>query len=120
MSDVGLAMQRAEERTQTLQARAGAIDELLASGALDDPTGMAKDDITAELDRLSSSQDVEPELQRLRASCRLAHPPRSSRPVPPTGPWRRQRPHGGAGGAGRATLGSPSGREMRRDRPHSR
>ena len=66
MSDVGLAMQRAEERTQTLQARAGAIDELLASGALDDPTGMAKDDITAELDRLSSSQDVELELQRLR------------------------------------------------------
>jgi phage shock protein A len=66
MSDVGLAMQRAEERTQTLQARAGAIDELLASGALDDPTGMAKDDITAELDRLSSSQDVEIELQRLR------------------------------------------------------
>ena len=66
MSDVGLAMQRAEERTQTLQARAGAIDELLASGALDDPTGMAKDDITAELDRLSSSQDVELELQRLK------------------------------------------------------
>jgi phage shock protein A len=66
MSDVGLAMQRAEEKTQTLQARAGAIDELLASGALDDPTGMAKDDITAELDRLSSSQDVELELQRLR------------------------------------------------------
>ena len=42
MSDVGLAMQRAEEKTQTLQARAGAIDELLASGALDDPTGMAR------------------------------------------------------------------------------
>ena len=66
MSDVGLAMQRAEDKTQTLQARAGAIDELLASGALDDPTGMAKDDITAELDRLSSSQDVELELQRLK------------------------------------------------------
>jgi phage shock protein A len=66
MSDVGLAMQRAEEKTQTLQARAGAIDELLASGALDDPTGMAKDDITAELDRLSSTQDVELELRRLK------------------------------------------------------
>ena len=63
---MGLAMQRAEERTQNLQARAGAIDELLASGALDDPTGMAKDDITAELDRLSSSQDVELELRRLK------------------------------------------------------
>src|SRR5215207_4801642 len=66
MSDVGLAMQRAEERTQTLQARAGAIDELLASGALDDATGTAKDDITAELERMSSQSDVELELARLK------------------------------------------------------
>src|SRR3954465_9735162 len=48
MGDVGLAIQPPEEKTQTLQARAGAIDELLASGALDDPTGTAKDDITLE------------------------------------------------------------------------
>src|SRR4029453_7436647 len=52
MSDVGLAVQRAEDKTQQMQARAGAIDELLASGALDDPTGMAKDDITVELEQL--------------------------------------------------------------------
>ena len=37
---------RAEDKTAQMQARAGAIDELLASGALDDPTGTAKDDIT--------------------------------------------------------------------------
>src|SRR5204862_739369 len=36
MGDVGLAIQRAEDKTAQLQARAGAIDELLASGALDD------------------------------------------------------------------------------------
>src|SRR5215470_16558268 len=35
MGDVGLAIQRAEDKTAQLQARAGAIDELLASGALD-------------------------------------------------------------------------------------
>ena len=46
MGDVGLAIQRAEDKTAQMQARAGAIDELLASGALDDPTGTAKDDIT--------------------------------------------------------------------------
>ena len=37
-----------------MQARAGAIDELLASGALEDPTGTAKDDLTRELEALSS------------------------------------------------------------------
>ncbi len=66
MGDVGLAIQRAEDKTQTMQARAGAIDELLASGALDDPTGTAKDDITVELERMSSQTDVEIELARLK------------------------------------------------------
>ncbi|WP_037581487.1 PspA/IM30 family protein [Phaeacidiphilus oryzae] len=67
MGDVGLAIQRAEDKTAQMQARAGAIDELLASGALDDPTGMRKDDITAELDRLAGGSDVELELQRMKA-----------------------------------------------------
>jgi phage shock protein A len=51
-----------------MQARAGAIDELLASGALDDPTGTAKDDITLELEQLASTSDVENELARMKAS----------------------------------------------------
>ena len=66
MSDVGLAMQRAEDKTASLQARAGAIDELLASGALEDTTGTAKDDITAELERMSSGGEVELELARMK------------------------------------------------------
>src|SRR5690606_4290489 len=36
MGDVGMAIQRAEDKTAQMQARAGAIDELIASGALDD------------------------------------------------------------------------------------
>jgi phage shock protein A len=75
MSDVGLAVQRAEDRTATLQARAGAIDELLASGALADPTGTAKDDITLELERMSSTSDVERELQRMKGELGQAAPP---------------------------------------------
>ncbi len=67
MGDVGMAIQRAEDKTAQLQARSGAIDELLASGALDDPSGMARDDISAELDRLSGGSDVELELQRMKA-----------------------------------------------------
>src|SRR5690606_2708079 len=50
LGDVGLAIQRAEDKTQAMQARAGAIDELVASGALDDATGTSKDSITAELE----------------------------------------------------------------------
>ena len=66
MGDVGLAVQRAEDKTQSMQARAGAIDELLASGALDDPTGTSKDDIALELERMSSTNDVELEMARLK------------------------------------------------------
>ena len=67
MGDVGMAIQRAEDKTEQLRARAGALDELMASGALDDPSGLGKDDIQAELDRLSGGSDVELELQRMKA-----------------------------------------------------
>lgn len=67
MSDVGMAMQRAQDKTAQMQARAGAIDELMASGALDDPTGTSKDDITLELERMSSGSDVDSELDRMKA-----------------------------------------------------
>ena len=66
--DVGEAIQRAEDKTAQLQARASAVDELLASGALDDPTGLAKDDITRELDALASGAQVDNELAALKAS----------------------------------------------------
>ena len=68
MGDVGLAIQRAEDKTAQMQARAGAIDELLASGALEDATGTAKDDITLELEQLASTSDVESELAQMKAS----------------------------------------------------
>jgi phage shock protein A len=67
MGDVGMAIQRAEDKTQQMQARAGAVDELLASGALDDATLTGpRDDIQAELDRTTASNDVELELAKLK------------------------------------------------------
>jgi phage shock protein A len=66
MGDVGMAIQRAEDKTAQMQARAGAIDELIASGALDDVTAQPGDDIARELDSLSSQSDVELELARLK------------------------------------------------------
>ncbi|MFC0624477.1 PspA/IM30 family protein [Kribbella deserti] len=76
MSDVGLAVQRAEDKTQQMQARAGAIDELLASGALDDASGTNKDSVTLELERLSSNSQVEDELAQLKAQLAPAEAPK--------------------------------------------
>src|SRR6478672_4267988 len=66
MGDVGMAVQRAQDKTAQMQARAGAIDELMASGALDDITGTPRDDIQAELDSMRSGPDIELELRRLK------------------------------------------------------
>lgn len=68
LGDVGQAIQRAEDKTAQLQARAAAVDELLASGALNDPTGLGQDDITRELDALASGAQVDNELAALKAS----------------------------------------------------
>lgn len=67
MGDVGLAIQRAEDKTATLQARAGAVDELLASGALDDMTSEPGNDIQRQLDALSAGSSVDTELARMKA-----------------------------------------------------
>ncbi|HLX77547.1 MAG TPA: PspA/IM30 family protein, partial [Acidimicrobiales bacterium] len=57
MSDTGLAMQRAQDKIDQMQARAGAMDELLSSGALTDLTGNS-DPIQAELDKAGQSGRV--------------------------------------------------------------
>ena len=67
MGDVGMAIQRAEDKTAELQARSGTIDELLASGALDDVTGTSKDNLTLELEQMASGNDVESELAKMKA-----------------------------------------------------
>jgi phage shock protein A len=74
MGDVGMAIQRAEDKTAQMQARAGAIDELMASGALDDAVGGQRDDIQNELDMMSASSDVENELSRLKGEITAGTP----------------------------------------------
>ncbi len=65
LGDVGLAIQRAEDRTAQMQARAGAIDELIATGGLEVQGG--KDSLTAELERMAADSQVENELAAMRA-----------------------------------------------------
>jgi phage shock protein A len=74
MGDVGMAIQRAEDKTAQMQARAGAIDELMASGALDDAVGGRRDDIQSELDMMSASSDVERELAMLKGEITATAP----------------------------------------------
>jgi phage shock protein A len=68
MGDVGMAIQRAQDKTSQLQARADAMTELTASGALDDPLASLTtgDDIDVELNRLSSGTGVDSELERMK------------------------------------------------------
>jgi phage shock protein A len=65
MADTGLAIQRAKEKTEQMQARASAIDELVASGDLEDFTG--GDQIERELAQISAQSQVDSDMERLKA-----------------------------------------------------
>ena len=56
MADVGLAIQRAEEKTEQMRARGQAVEELEAAGTFDDITqlGSGQDDIDRELAELGA------------------------------------------------------------------
>jgi phage shock protein A len=66
MADVNAAIQRAEDKTQSMQARANAIGELTAAGTLPDVLGTG-DDLQTQLDQLSAGSSVDAELAALKA-----------------------------------------------------
>ena len=66
MADVGLALERAENKTEEMKARADAIDELMETGTLEDLTG-SRDEIDRELSKISTQTNVESDLTRLKA-----------------------------------------------------
>ena len=72
---LGAALQRAQDKIQAMQARAGAMDELLQSGVLEDVGG--HDDIQAELDEVTSNSGVDPSSRRSRRRSPPRLPPRS-------------------------------------------
>src|SRR5262245_32497211 len=67
MADVGLAIQRAKDKTEDMQARAAAVDELAEAGALEDFTTTGESALDRELAQLSSSTQVDDELAKLKA-----------------------------------------------------
>ena len=66
LSDSGAELARAQDKIAQMQARAGALDELLQSGVLED-VGGDTDDIQKELDQAGADADVESELTALKA-----------------------------------------------------
>jgi phage shock protein A len=66
MQDTGMAIQRARDKTEELQARASAIEELTAAGALEDVTD-SRTQLDRELSQISASSQVEDELAKLKA-----------------------------------------------------
>src|SRR5690349_3970699 len=67
MQDTGLAIQRAKDRTEEMQARASAIDELTSSGALEDFTAGDQTQLDRELAQVTSAHQVDDELAKLKA-----------------------------------------------------
>src|SRR5918911_646234 len=65
MADTGLAIQRAKEKTEQMQARASAIDELTESGALEDFTS-DQTQLDRELAQIASKSQVDQELAQLK------------------------------------------------------
>jgi phage shock protein A len=69
MADVGLAIQRAEDKTEQMRARASAVEELEAAGTFEDITqlGPGQDDIDRELAQLGAGAQVDDELAKMKA-----------------------------------------------------
>src|SRR4051812_27396684 len=67
MADTGLAIQRAKDKTEQMQARAGAVDELMAAGTLEDFTAGGQTQLDRELAQLASQSQVDQDLAKMKA-----------------------------------------------------
>jgi phage shock protein A len=66
MADVGVSIERAENKTEEMKARSAALDELIEQGTLEDFTGK-QDEIERELAKIGSKGEIESELSRMKA-----------------------------------------------------
>jgi phage shock protein A len=67
LSDMGNAVQRAQDKTEQLQARAAAMDELVTSGAIDDLTAPGSNELDRQIAAISAGNQVDAEIAKLRA-----------------------------------------------------
>ena len=67
MSDVGMALSRAQDKTEQMQARAAAVNELVDTGAIDDLTAPAGSDLDRQIAALTADTQVDAELAKMKA-----------------------------------------------------
>jgi len=67
MQNTGQAVQRAREKTEEMQARGQAMDELIASGTLEDVTSGGNTQLDRELAQIASQSEVDKELEKMKA-----------------------------------------------------
>src|SRR5436309_5954963 len=69
MADLGLAIQRAQDKTENMKARADAVGELEKAGTFDDITqlGDGQDDIDKQLSELTTGAAVDDELAKMKS-----------------------------------------------------
>jgi phage shock protein A len=72
MSDIGVAMSRAEEKTDAMKSKAMAIDDMIDSGSLVDYTDN-KDQIESELEKTEIKSKVDDDLAKLKSSIDKDH-----------------------------------------------
>jgi phage shock protein A len=66
MADTGLAIERARDKTEQMQARAAAVEELTEAGTLEDFTSPGQTQLDRELAQIGAGQQVDQDLERLR------------------------------------------------------
>ena len=66
MVDTGLAIERARDKTEQMQARAAAVEELVEAGTLDDFTTTGGTQLDRELAQIGAASQVDDELARLK------------------------------------------------------
>jgi phage shock protein A len=100
MADVGLAMQRAVDKTEQMKARASAVQELEEAGTFEDLTTLTpgEDDIDRQLKALSSTSEVDADLAKMRSELGIAAPPAAAAEI-----------SAGKPGAGQLSPAAPAG-----------
>jgi phage shock protein A len=82
MQDVNLAVQRAQDKVLSMQARASALDELTDSGSLPE-IGATGDDIDRQLAAVSNQSQVDQQLAALKSQMQLPGAPSGPAQLPP-------------------------------------
>ncbi len=84
MTEMNLAMQRAQDKVLTMQARANAMETLIEQGALGEQGLLGQgsgDTLDRELQKIASEQNVEAQLQALKQQMQLGGPNTSQRQI---------------------------------------